>query len=80
MTLALFAQALLTVVRLRLAATLPRGSRKGGAVQQAASRGSTGGRRGSLASFRQQRRAQEGRWGRPPRPPGPPVPSPTSSR
>ena len=77
MTLALFAQALLTVVRLRLAATPPRGSRKGGAVQQAASRGSTGGRRGSLASFRQQRRAQQGRWPRPSPPIAASGPSPS---
>jgi SRSO17 transposase len=77
MTLALFAQALLTVVRLRLAATLPRGARKGGAVQQAASHGSTGGRRGSLAAFRQQRQAQQGHWRRPAQPPAPP---PASAR
>ena len=78
MTLALFAQALLTVVRQRLAATAPPpGGAQRGRVQQAASRGPTSGRRGSLASFRQQRQAQQGRWPRPPRPPGPPVPSPS---
>jgi len=80
MTLALFAQAVLTVVRQHLAATVSRGPRQKGRSQQAASRGPTGGQRSSLASFRQQRRAQEGRWPRPPRPPvpaGPPGLSPT---
>ncbi len=80
MTLALFAQAVLTVVRQHLATTASRGPRQKGRSQQAASRGPTGGQRSSLASFRQQRRAQEGRWPRPPRPlvpAGPPVPSPT---
>ena len=51
------------------AGTWPRAPRRvgraKGALQQAASRGPTSGRRGSLASFRQQRRAQQGRWPRP---------------
>jgi SRSO17 transposase len=59
MTLALFAQALLTVVRVRLASA-PAGRRQKGWRQQAVSR-----RRGSLASFRRQRRTQAGRWQRP---------------
>jgi SRSO17 transposase len=71
MTLALFAQALLTVVRLRLA-TAPAGRRQRGRRQRAVSR-----RWGSLATFRRQRRTQEGHWPR--RAPRTP-PSPTSSR
>ena len=71
-TLALFAQAVLTVVRQHLAAQGPaRGRRQKGRAQQAIFHGPTGSRRGSLASFRQQRRAQERRWPRPPRPPVP---------
>lgn len=58
-TLALFAQAVLTVVRLRLA-TAPSARRQKGRRQQAVS-----GRQGSLATFRHQRRTQEGRWARP---------------
>lgn len=66
MTLALFAQAVLTVVRTRLAAspTAPTAATAtGGPLQQAVLLPSaSGSRRGSLAVFRQQRRAQEGRW------------------
>jgi SRSO17 transposase len=70
MTLALFAQALLTVVRRHLAdpASAPppaRGRSQKGQSQQAAlhrpSGGNRQGRRGSLATFRQQRRAQQRR-------------------
>jgi SRSO17 transposase len=68
MTLALFAQALLTVVRQRLA-TAPVGRRQKGRRQQAVSR-----RRGSLAPFRRQRRTQQGRWTRPT-----PEPTPAST-
>jgi SRSO17 transposase len=73
LTLALFAQALLTVVRRHLAdptsAPPPaQGRSQKGQSQQAALRRSLGGNRrgnrGSLAIFRQQRRAQEGRWPR----------------
>jgi hypothetical protein len=67
MTLVLFAQALLSVVRLRLA-TVPVGRHKG-RRQQAVS-----GRRRSLAPFRRQRRTQAGRW---PRPPPESTPAPT---
>ncbi len=69
MTLVLFAQALLTVVRRSLAAPAlpsppprPVRGRQQGRSQQAVSRSPTGGHRGSLATFRQQRRAQQGRW------------------
>jgi SRSO17 transposase len=86
MTLALFAQALLTVVRRHVAdpASAPppaRGRSQKGQSQQAALRRPSGGnrqgRRGSLATFRQQRRAQQGRWPRrpTPRPAAPPSPS-----
>ncbi len=69
MTLALFAQAVLTVVRLRLA-TAPAGRRQRGPRQQAVSR-----HQDSLATFRRQRQIQEGRWSHPTAPP-----SPTASR
>jgi SRSO17 transposase len=70
MTLALFAQALLTVVRQRLT-TAPAGRRQRGRRQQAVSR--AGGRWGSLATCRRQRLTQEGRWPRraPRTPPAP---------
>ncbi len=89
MTLALFAQAVLTVVRTHLAqqlATLPTvqpaaQAAKGGAFQQTViplppPASPTQRHTGSLAAFRQQRRAQEGRW---PRrwPTTPPAPSPS---
>jgi SRSO17 transposase len=67
-TLALFAQALLSVVRQHLVANVPPGTpgtRQKGRRQQAAwpvSRPTRG--RGSLAQFRQERRTQEGRWPR----------------
>lgn len=68
MTLALFAQAILTVVRTRLAAspTAPTAeTATGGPLQQAVLRPSAPeSSRGSLAAFRQQRRAQEGRLAR----------------
>jgi SRSO17 transposase len=79
MTLALFAQAVLTVVRTRLAApppapppapTAPGGqTAKGGPLQQAVTPPSAPARRmepttGSLAAFRQQRQTQAGRWPR----------------
>jgi SRSO17 transposase len=71
MTLALFAQALLTVVRTHLATPSPppaaRHGQKGRSQQAGFSRptgGSHRGSRGSLAPFRQQRRAQQGRWPR----------------
>jgi SRSO17 transposase len=67
-TLALFAQAVLTVVRLRLA-TAPSAQRQKGRRQQAVS-----GRQSSLATFRHQRRTQEGRW---PRPAPGTIPAPT---
>ena len=75
-TLALFAQALLTVVRGHLSAPQPtraptrapthRPRQKGRSQQAAWPTPRRGGRRrpGSLAPFRQQRRAQEGRWPR----------------
>ena len=84
MTLALFAQALLTVVRMHLAtpSPLPSGRRgQRGRSQQAVfarpSAGTHRSRRGSLATFRQQRRAQQGRWPR--RAPPPPAAAPSSS-
>jgi SRSO17 transposase len=69
MTLALFAQAVLTVVRTRLAASPPVPTAEtatGGALQQAVMLPSSApeSSRGSLAAFRQQRRAQEGRMAR----------------
>jgi hypothetical protein len=69
MTLALFAQAVLTVVRTRLATGRAgdAGPAKGGALEQAASFPSRpAGSMGSLATFRQQRQEQEqeGRWTR----------------
>jgi SRSO17 transposase len=83
-TLALFAQALLTVVRLHLhlhledlsAPNPARRPRQKGRSQQAAwpmPRPRRGGRQGSLTPFRQQRRAQEGQWPRraTPQPPAP---------
>ncbi len=72
MTLALFAQAVLTVVRTRLAAS-PTAfvveTVKGGALQQAvtplaAPASTPKPTTGSLAAFRQQRRAQENHWPR----------------
>jgi SRSO17 transposase len=69
-TLALFAQAVLSVVRRRLA-TAPAGPRQKGRRQQAVSR-AVSGRRGSLTVFRRQRRTQQGRWPRP-------TPTPTAS-
>jgi hypothetical protein len=80
-TLALFAQALLTVVRGHLdrAAVAPaRVSRQKGRSQQAALPTPRRGRRrtGSLAPFRQQRRAQQGRW---PRRTTPPPTAPSSA-
>jgi SRSO17 transposase len=79
-TLALLAQAVLTVVRMHLAAAPipPRGRRQKGRQQQAVLRAPT--RRGSLATFRQQRLAQEGRWPRRSTPPTLSGPSPSSSR
>ncbi len=70
MTLALFAQALLTVVRQHLATLGPawgrgREDRQKGQSKQAASPAPRREGRGSLATFRQQRRAQQGRWTRP---------------
>src|SRR6266849_4964124 len=65
-TLVLFAQALLTVVRQHLSAPGPaRGPRQKGPSQQAAWRAPRRWAQGSLATFRQQRRAQQGRWTRP---------------
>jgi SRSO17 transposase len=69
MTLVLFAQAVLTVVRTHLATPSPLssgGRGQKGRSQQAVFHRPTGGshRGGSLATFRQQRRAQEGRWPR----------------
>jgi SRSO17 transposase len=64
-TLALFAQAVLSVVRQQLVARVPLGARQKGRRQQAAWPVSRPGRgRGSLARFRQQRQAQQGRWPR----------------
>ncbi len=65
MTLALFAQAVLAVVRQRLA-TAPAGRRQRGPRQQAVSR-----RRDSLATFRHQRQIQQGRRSRPTTPASP---------
>jgi hypothetical protein len=74
MTLVLFAQAVLAVVRTRLATSRPAPAAetlKGGEVQQAvtplpppAPASTTARHSGSLATFRHQRRAQEGRWPR----------------
>jgi SRSO17 transposase len=87
MTLALFAQAVLTVVRRNLAGLPPpRRGRQKGRSQQAAFPPTPPPtrrvRRGSLAAFRQQRRAQEGRWPRrststPSTPSTPSAPSPS---
>jgi len=93
-TLALFAQAVLTVVRARLVTqpTPPASPAaepvQGGALQQPVSSSPTAASTtepttAGLAAFRQQRRAQEGRWPR--RGPTPPArpsssPSPSSSR
>ncbi len=68
-TLALFAQALLTVVRQHLAAPAsPRAARRAlpqkGRSQQAAWPTSRRREQRSLTTFRQQRRAQQGRWPR----------------
>jgi SRSO17 transposase len=67
-TLALFAQAVRSVVRQQLVATVspgPPGPRQKGQRQQAAWPVSRPGRgRGSLARFRQHRQAQQGRWPR----------------
>jgi SRSO17 transposase len=63
-TLALCAQALLTVVRRHLAA-VPQGPRQKRRSQQAVPRRPASGRGGSLVTFRQQRRTQEGRRPRP---------------
>jgi SRSO17 transposase len=85
MTLALFAQALLTVVRRHLAdpaSSSPpaRGRSQKGRPQQAAWRrlpsGNHPGSGRSLATFRQQRRAQQGRWPRRATPPPAAPPSP----
>ena len=76
-TLALFAQALLTVVRQHLSAPGPaRRPRQKGRSQQAALHAPQQRGPGSLAPFRQQRQAQQGRWPRRASPP-PAVPSPT---
>jgi SRSO17 transposase len=81
MTLALFAQAVLTVVRTRLAASPSapqpaKGGRRQQAVTPPAPASAMTPPRGSLATFRQQRRAQEGRWPRQsPAPPAAPLPS-----
>ena len=73
MILALFAQAVLTVIRRDLAdRSPPRGRRQKGRSQQAAFPTTPPtplpptrrARRGSLAAFRQQRQAQQGRWTR----------------
>lgn len=65
MTLALFAQAVLTVVRQHLVAGASQEPPQKGRAQQAAWPAPGRGRgRGSLVPFRQQRRAQEGRWPR----------------
>jgi SRSO17 transposase len=74
-TLALFAQALLTVVRQHLAAA-PAGRRQKGHPQQAARGGPRRGGRASLDAFRQQRQAQQGRWPRRATPTTPAAPSP----
>ncbi len=75
-TLALFAQALLTVVRGHLATFAPtRAHRQKGRSQQAALRAPRRRGQGSLAPFRQQRRAQQGRWPRR----SPPTTSPSAS-
>jgi SRSO17 transposase len=74
-TLALFAQALLTVVRQHLSTSAPiRAPQQKGRAQQAALPLSRPREDGSLAPFRQQRRAQQGRWPRhaTPRPAPPP--------
>lgn len=71
MTLALFAQALLTVVRGHLAtvASAPVSGQKGRSQQAALPTPNKRRRQGSLATFRQQRRAQQGRWPRRATPP-----------
>ncbi len=75
-TLALFAQALLTVVRGHLAACAPtRAHRHKGRSQQAAWRAPRQRVPGSLAPFRQRRQAQQGRWPRR----SPPTTSPSAS-
>jgi hypothetical protein len=83
MTLALFAQAVLTVVRRDLAdLPPPRRRQQKGRAQQAAflttPPPTRRARRGSLAAFRRQRQAQEGRWTRrsTPTPSAPSAPSP----
>jgi SRSO17 transposase len=90
-TLALFAQAVLTVVRARLATqpTPPASPAaepvQGGPLQQPVSSSPTAARTteptmAGLAAFRQQRRAQEGRWPRRgPTPPARPSSSPSPS-
>jgi SRSO17 transposase len=81
-TLALFAQAVLTVVRQHLAAGAAGQPRQRGHAQQAVwSHPRRGRSRSSLAPFRQQRRAQEGRWSRrtPSAPAVPPPPGGPSS-
>jgi SRSO17 transposase len=83
-TLALFAQALLTVVRGHLAAAVPTSTpgpteepqQKGRSQQAALSTPRHEERPESLAPFRRQRRAQEGRWPRRATPP-PAAPSPS---
>jgi SRSO17 transposase len=83
MTLALFTQALLTVVRGHLAtvASARVAGQKGRSQQAALPTPSKRRRQGSLATFRQQRRAQQGRWPRratpPPAPPAAPSTSPS---
>jgi hypothetical protein len=82
MTLALFAQALLTVVRGHRAtvASARVAGQKGRSQQAALPTPSQRRRQGRLATFRQPRRAQQGRWPRrappPPAPPAAPSPAP----
>jgi DDE superfamily endonuclease len=91
-TLALFAQALLTVVRRHLDLAAPPSAsapvaaprQKGRSQQAALPTPRRGGRQGSLAPFRQQRRAQQERWPRrvtphPPQSPQPPQPAAPST-
>jgi SRSO17 transposase len=65
-TLALFAQALLTLVRTRLSATPPpqKGPPQQAVFPRHRTRRGDRGSPGSLAAFREQRQAQEGRWTR----------------
>jgi hypothetical protein len=81
MTLALFAQALLTVVRQHLAVpgSTPAPRQKGRSQQVALSTPRREELLGSLAPFRQQRRTQAGRWPRRATPPPDAPPPPPSS-